>query len=89
MYKKMKEKIEIFEKQITNEKLRKMFHNCFYNTLDTTIEFLDNDEVYLVTGDIPAMWLRDSSASVIQYLDFVNIDEDIFKLIKGIIKRQF
>lgn len=89
MYEKMKEKIVIFEKQITNEKLRKMFHNCFYNTLDTTIEFLDNDEVYLVTGDIPAMWLRDSSASVIQYLDFVNIDEDIFKLIKGLIKRQF
>lgn len=89
MYEKMKEKIVIFEKQITNEKLQKMFHNCFYNTLDTTIEFLDNDEVYLVTGDIPAMWLRDSSASVIQYLDFVNIDEDIFKLIKGLIKRQF
>ena len=89
MYEKMKEKIVIFEKQIANEKLRKMFHNCFYNTLDTTIEFLDNDEVYLVTGDIPAMWLRDSSASVIQYLDFVNIDEDIFKLIKGLIKRQF
>lgn len=89
MYDKMKEKIEIFEKQITNKKLRKMFHNCFYNTLDTTVEYLDNGEVYLLTGDIPAMWLRDSSASVIQYLDFVNIDEDVYKLIKGLIKRQF
>ena len=89
MYEKMKKQISLFEKQIVDEKLRKMFHNCFYNTLDTTVEYLDNDEVYLLTGDIPAMWLRDSSASVIQYLDFVGVDEDIYRLIRGLIKRQF
>lgn len=89
MYETMKAEIAIFENQIQNQKLRAMFHNCFYNTLDTTVEFVNDDDVYLLTGDIPAMWLRDSSASVIQYIDFAKTDEDVYRLIKGLIHRQF
>ncbi len=85
----MKGEITLFEERIVDEKLRKMFHNCFYNSLDTTVEYLPNEEVYMLTGDIPAMWLRDSSASVIQYIDFAKDDKDVYNLIKGLIKRQF
>ncbi len=89
MYEEMKKEISDFESKISNIKLREMFHNCFFNTLDTTVEYLNNGEVYMLTGDIPAMWLRDSSASVMQYIDFAKTDSDVFNLIKGLIKRQF
>lgn len=89
MFETMKREIADLESRIGDEKLKKMFHNCFFNTLDTTLEYLDDGEVYMLTGDIPAMWLRDSSASVIQYIDFAKDDQDVFNLIKGLIKRQF
>ena len=89
MYEKMKETIASFEETIKSDKLKRLFDNCFYNTLDTTIEYLDDGSVYMLTGDIPAMWLRDSSASVLQYIEFAKEDEDVFNLIKGLIKRQF
>lgn len=89
MYEQMKKDIASFEATISDSKLRTMFHNCFFNTLDTTVEYLDNGEVYMLTGDIPAMWLRDSSASVMQYIEFANKDKDVFNLMRGLIKRQF
>lgn len=89
MYEKMKETIASFEETIKSDKLKRLFDNCFYNALDTTIEYLDDGSVYMLTGDIPAMWLRDSSASVLQYIEFAKEDEDVFNLIKGLIKRQF
>ncbi len=49
---------------LTNERLRWMFANCFPNTLDTTVHYGEdeagNPDTYVYTGDIPAMWLRDS-----------------------------
>ena len=48
-----------------------MFTNCFPNTLDTTVEvgeFEGKPDTAVITGDIPAMWLRDSSAQVWPYL---------------------
>jgi hypothetical protein len=51
--------------QIGDPALRAMFLNCFPNTLDTTVipgEFEGKPDTAVVTGDIPAMWLRDSSA---------------------------
>ena len=80
MYEKMKETIASFEETIKSDKLKRLFDNCFYNTLDTTIEYLDDGSVYMLTGDIPAMWLRDSSASVLQYIEFAKEDEDVFNL---------
>lgn len=71
-----------------NEKLRKVFKNCFANTAETTVKFLDNDEVFIITGDIPAMWLRDSSAQVVHYLKFMPEYPILKDLVKGLIKRQ-
>ena len=41
-----------------------LFINCFTNTLDTTVKRLEDGTTYIITGDIPAMWLRDSVAPV-------------------------
>ena len=76
---------------IGNKELAWMFENCFPNTLDTTVFFDTSDgkpDTYVITGDIDAMWLRDSSAQVWPYLPLCKEDEDLKQLIKGVINRQ-
>ena len=55
-------------KLLTNQRLAWMFTNCFPNTLDTTVHYTEGDDgtpdTFVYTGDIPAMWLRDSGAQV-------------------------
>ncbi len=63
--------IEKFKASVGNKELGWLFENCFPNTLDTTVEFKMVDgrpDTYVITGDIDAMWLRDSSAQVYPYL---------------------
>lgn len=77
---------------LSDPKLRWMFENCFPNTLDTTVHFkIDeegNPDTFVVTGDIPAMWLRDSSAQVWPYLALTKNDEALREMIRGVIRRQ-
>jgi meiotically up-regulated gene 157 (Mug157) protein len=87
MYEVMKQQIECFENSIASPKLKKMFDNCFYDTLNHSISFIDKDNVYILTGDIPAMWLRDSCASVFQYLEFIKADKDVRQMILGLLNR--
>jgi len=68
-----------------------MFENCFPNTLDTTVHYSDadgDDDTFVYTGDIHAMWLRDSGAQVWPYVQFANRDERLRKMIRGTILRQ-
>ena len=78
---------------LENPRLKWMFANCYPNTLDTTVHY-DEDEsglpdTYVYTGDIPAMWLRDSGAQVWPYVRYVNEDPELKKMIAGVIRRQF
>lgn len=73
---------------IQNEKLANMFRQCYPNTLETTTRLLDDGTTFVFTGDIPAMWLRDSSAQVRQYLPFAKEDGDLQRLIGGLVRRQ-
>ena len=66
--------------------LYKIFEKCFLNTLETTVQFGEGD-TFVITGDIPAMWLRDSTAQVLHYLRFAD-DEDVATMIEGLIARQ-
>ena len=81
--------VENFKRTVRNEKLREIFDKCFFNTLYTTTFLEDDGSVFIITGDIPAMWLRDSSAQVMQYLFFVKECESVKGLIKGLLKKQF
>ena len=77
--------------QIGDPVLRELFTNCLPNTLDTTVEpgeFEGKPDTAVITGDIPAMWLRDSSAQVWPYLRFAKEDEPLRRLLEGIIRRQ-
>jgi hypothetical protein len=60
-----------------NKELAWMFENCFPNTLDTTVDFSVTNgrpDTFMVTGDIHAMWLRDSTAQVWPYLELMKED---------------
>ena len=66
-----------------------IFSNCFANTLLTTVKRLEDNTTFLLTGDIPAMWLRDSTAQVRPYLPIAKNDSDLADMIAGLVKRQF
>ena len=77
--------------KIKDPKLAWMFENCFPNTLDTTVTFKRINGVpdtFVITGDIHAMWLRDSSAQVWPYLPLVTKDSELKSMINGLIRRQ-
>ena len=66
--------------------LEKLFENAFMNTLDTTVQETETD-TFVITGDITAMWLRDSTAQVMHYLRFAD-NPDVARLIEGLLARQ-
>lgn len=77
--------------RIGDPELAVMFVNCFPNTLDTTVEpgrFEGKPDTAVITGDIPAMWLRDSSAQVWPYLPLAAKDRALRELLEGVIHRQ-
>ncbi len=71
-----------------DEKLRQMFGKCFSSTLQTTTELMPDGTAFVITGDIPAMWLRDSSAQVRHYLPLAGEDKEMAGIVAGLIKRQ-
>ena len=81
------------QKLLTNPKLAWMFVNCFPNTLDTTVHFRKGSDgqpdTFVYTGDIHAMWLRDSGAQVWPYVQLANDDPALKEMLAGVILRQF
>ena len=69
-------------------KLAEMYRKCYVNTIETATVPMDDGSYFILTGDIPAMWLRDSTAEVSHYIPLASEDEEIRKLIRGVIKRQ-
>ncbi|GAK42379.1 hypothetical protein TCA2_4871 [Paenibacillus sp. TCA20] len=68
-------------------KLSRLFRNCFPNTLETTVKLMDDGTTFVITGDIPASWLRDSVEQVIHYVPFAKEDNDLRRIISGLIKK--
>ncbi|MCU6453437.1 glycoside hydrolase family 125 protein, partial [Sphingomonas sp. A2-49] len=76
---------------IDDPKLRWMFGNCYPNTLDTTVRLTTRDgrpDAFVITGDIPCLWLRDSSAQVKPYLHLARQAPELRTLLRGLIARQ-
>ncbi|RZU42905.1 glycoside hydrolase family 125 protein [Edaphobacter modestus] len=87
--------VEAFLKErstrIADPVLASLFVSCFPNTLDTTVEpgmFEGKPDTAVLTGDIAAMWLRDSSAQVWPYLPLAKEDRRLRNLLEGVIRRQ-
>jgi len=79
------------KRRVGDPELAALFENCYPNTLDTTGEpgsFEGKPDTAVITGDIAAMWLRDSSAQVWPYLPLAAKDAALRELLEGVIRRQ-
>ena len=77
--------------QIIDPELAWMFENCYPNTLDTTVDYEVIDgrpDTFIITGDIDAMWLRDSTAQVWPYMPFITQEKTLQNLVLGLVNRQ-
>jgi uncharacterized protein len=70
-----------------NPRLLEVFERCYRNTFDTTVQPQPDGSVFVVTGDIPAMWLRDSTAQVRPYLLLAHQPE-IRAMLEGVLEKQ-
>lgn len=84
----MKEPVLKKLRELNNPKLAEMYSQCFESTWETTLQRSDGT-VFLITGDIPAMWLRDSSAQVYHYLPFAEKYDEVRDAIEKLLMRQF
>jgi meiotically up-regulated gene 157 (Mug157) protein len=76
---------------IGDPELAWLFENCYPNTLDTTVRLgtlNGKPDTFVVTGDIDAMWLRDSSAQVWPYIPLAAKDAALRRLFRGLVRRQ-
>mgnify|MGYP005811963739 FL=1 len=80
---------ELREKAGEEQELMDIFQSCYTNTLDTTVKQMEDNTTHVITGDIPAMWLRDSAAQLHPYLFLAKEDERIQETIAGLVRRQF
>ncbi|WP_338357488.1 glycoside hydrolase family 125 protein [Yeosuana marina] len=88
---KVEKTISTIKPLIIDKELAWMFENCYPNTLDTTVDYEIIDgkpDTFIITGDIDAMWLRDSTAQVWPYMPLLKKDEKLRNLIHGLINRQ-
>lgn len=77
-------KIVEVKRAIADPELAWLFENCFPNTLDTTVTFSmreNRPDTYVITGDINAMWLRDSTAQVTPYVALAPEDKKLKEMI--------
>lgn len=89
----VEKEIDRIKSLLTNRKLAWMFENCFPNTIDTTVHYRIGEDgkhdTFVYTGDIHAMWLRDSGAQVWPYVQLANDDKALKDMLEGVIRRQF
>lgn len=89
----VEKKIKEIAGLLTNLRLAWMFVNCYPNTLDTTVHYEESGEdglpdTFVYTGDIHAMWLRDSGAQVFPYVKLAPKDKHLQRMLAGVILRQ-
>lgn len=65
-----------------------MVSDALRRTLSDTLT-KDGDEYFVITGDIPAMWLRDSTTQLWPYLRMLGESPELADLVAGVLRRQF
>lgn len=72
----------------SSPKLAELYRNCYPNTIHSAIQKLEDGSLFVLTGDIPAMWLRDSSAQVNHYIPLAK-DPQVAEIIRAVLETQF
>ena len=81
------DKLEAYYKE-NYPSLSSLVRQCFLNTIETTVKQLEDGSYFVITGDIPAMWLRDSAAQVGLYTRFAADEPELQEILEGIIAKQ-
>lgn len=86
----LKERAELLESYYETHyrALAPLAKQCFLNTIETTVKQLEDGSYFVITGDIPAMWLRDSAAQVRPYVRFAKEDRELQRILEGVIEKQ-
>ena len=71
------------------EGMRRIFTQSYLCTAKTTVQETADGRIFIVTGDIPAMWLRDSAAQVHHYLPAAAKYDSVYQFIRAVLSRQF
>lgn len=72
----------------SSPKLAQLYRNCFPNTIATTIQEQEDGSLFVITGDIPAMWLRDSAPQVDHYIPLAD-DPEVASIVRRVVEKQF
>ena len=62
-------------------RVARVFENCISDTLSKTVTTLEDGSVYVITGDIPAMWLRDSACQLLPFIRFAREEPEILEML--------
>ena len=71
----------------TYPSLAPLAKQCYQNTIATTVKKCGNGDYFVITGDIPALWLRDSAAQLRPYIPHCRESREMCEIIKGVIRR--
>ena len=89
------ESIHSFVQQISNQvaqtlgaQVGETVERCLIDMLTRTVTYLPDGTAFVITGDIPAMWLRDSTAQLAPFLHVAHQHSGLADLIAAVSKRQ-
>ncbi|UFU06702.1 glycoside hydrolase family 125 protein [Ruania halotolerans] len=66
-----------------------MFGEAMRRTLSDAVVLAEDGTAFVLTGDIPAMWLRDSAAQMRPYVALAHLDDGLADLVAAIVRRQW
>jgi meiotically up-regulated gene 157 (Mug157) protein len=78
---------------LADQALAELYTNTYPNTADTTMTSrfyppAGKNLTFVITGDIDAMWLRDSTNQLLSYINLASIDAKLSSAISETIERQ-
>lgn len=73
--------------RLSDSYAQETFKNCLPNTLQTTTKLKSDNTTFTITGDIPAMWVRDSCAQINPYVSMAKGNPELQRVISGTILR--
>ncbi|MBQ3357718.1 MAG: glycoside hydrolase family 125 protein [Microbacterium sp.] len=76
-------------RRASGERIGDLVEAALLRTLTETVGIDQEGRVFIITGDIPAMWLRDSATQLTPYLRFLDRSPQLADLVEGVVRRQF